>query len=83
MWANDIMYIRFVFYCYVLIPLLFMTAEIDLANLNGQVMNLPHHQSVVASDVLGQREDYILVSIHRKEIENLYKVLITLMSQLC
>lgn len=50
-----------------------MPAEIDLANLNGQVMNLPQHQSAVASDVLGLREEYILVSINRKEIENLYK----------
>lgn len=50
-----------------------MAADIDLANLNGQVMNLPHHQSTVASDVLGQREEYILVSINRKEIENLNK----------
>ncbi|KAG7322088.1 hypothetical protein KOW79_014946 [Hemibagrus wyckioides] len=40
-------------------------AEIDLANLNGQMMNLPHHQSAVASDVLGQREEYILVSMSR------------------
>ncbi|MCJ8739987.1 hypothetical protein PDJAM_G00053760 [Pangasius djambal] len=40
-------------------------AEIDLANLDGQVMNLPHHHSAVASDVLGQREEYILISISR------------------
>ncbi|KAF7699949.1 hypothetical protein HF521_002907 [Silurus meridionalis] len=40
-------------------------AKIDLANLNGQVMNLPHHPSAVASDLLGQREEYILISIKR------------------
>ncbi|XP_047676621.1 uncharacterized protein CXorf65 homolog isoform X1 [Tachysurus fulvidraco] len=40
-------------------------AEIDLANLKGQVMNLPHQQFAVASDVLGQREEYILISISR------------------
>lgn len=51
--------------------LLSLPAEIDLVNLNGQMMNLPHHQSAVASDVLGQREEYILVSISRKEMENL------------
>ncbi|XP_060754035.1 uncharacterized protein CXorf65 homolog [Neoarius graeffei] len=40
-------------------------AEIDLANLNGQVMNLPHHKSTPASDRLRQREEYILISISR------------------
>lgn len=46
-----------------------LPAEIDLANLNGQVMNLPHHQSAVAADVLGLKEEYILVSVNGKEIE--------------
>lgn len=66
------LYMRLVFYHTVLILLLSMPAEIDLANLNGQLMNLPHHQFAVASDVLAQREEYILISISRKEMENLY-----------
>ncbi|KAM9468756.1 uncharacterized protein C22orf15-like isoform 2-T2 [Clarias gariepinus] len=40
-------------------------AEIDLANLNGEVMNLPQRQSAVASSILCQREEYILISISR------------------
>ncbi|KAL7831752.1 hypothetical protein AOLI_G00293000 [Acnodon oligacanthus] len=40
-------------------------AEIDLANLNGQVMNLQCHSGGPASDVLSQREVYILISVRR------------------
>lgn len=73
LYANDMLYNETCFLSkYVDISMLSMPAEIDLANLNGQMMNLPRHQSAVASDVLVQREEYILVSISRKEIENLY-----------
>lgn len=57
------------FYHNMLILLLSLPAEIDLANLNGQVMNLPHHKSTPASDRLRQREEYILISISRKKFD--------------